>query len=87
VSAQIVLIHSIDEAECLLLAASLAAVRETRDSDSAATISDVDTPGEFFQRNGDTELLDGTQIQLVLILTIERQEDVKTAWRILAISK
>jgi hypothetical protein len=87
VSAEIVLVHSIDKAECLLLAAALAAMRETRNSDATATVSDVDTPGECFQRNGDTELLNGTQVQLVLILTIERQEKVQTAWGILAVSE
>jgi hypothetical protein len=87
VSAQIILVHSIDEAESLLLTASLATMRETGDSDSTTTVSDVDTPGERLQCDGDTELLNCPQVQLVLIFAIVREEDVKTAWRILAISE
>lgn len=85
VSAEVVLVHSIDEAECLLLTASLAAMREARNSDSAATVSNVDTPGEGLQCDWNTELLNGPQIQLVLILAIERQENMKAAWWILAV--
>ena len=85
VSAEIVLVYSIDEAECLLLTASLAAMREARNSDSAATVSDINTPGKGLQRDGNTELLNGPQVQFVLILAIKRQENMKAAWWILAV--
>ena len=75
-SAEVVLVYSIDESECQLLAASLAAMREARDGDSAATVSNVDTPWKGLQYDGNTELLNGSQVQFVLILAIERQEDV-----------
>lgn len=84
-SAEVVLVYSIDEAESLLLAAPLAAMRETRDSNSAATVSDVDTPGEGLQCDGHTELLNGPQVELILILAIERQENMEAAWWILAV--
>lgn len=84
-SAEVVLVHSIDKAECLLLTASLATVREAGDSDSATTVSNVDTPGERLERDRDTEFLNGPQVQLILVLAIERQENVKTAWWILAV--
>jgi len=85
-SAEVVLVHSIDEAECLLLATSLATVREAGNSDSTSTVSDIDTPGERLQRDRHAEFLNGPQVQLVLVLAVERQKNVKTAWRILAVS-
>jgi hypothetical protein len=85
VATEVILVYSIDEAECLLLAASLAAMREAGDSNAAATVSNIDTPGKGLQCDGNTELLDGPQVQFVLILAIERQENVEAAWRILAV--
>lgn len=85
VSAEIILVYSVDEAERLLLAASLAAMREPRDSNAAATVGDVDTSGEGIQCNGNTELLNGPQVKLILILAIERQENMEAAWRVLAV--
>ena len=75
-SAKVVLVYSVNEAERLLLAAPLAAMREARDSNPAATVSNVDTPWKGLQYDGNTELLNGSQVQFVLILAIERQEDM-----------
>ena len=84
-SAKVVLVYSVNEAERLLLAAPFAAMREARDSNPAATVSNVDTPGERLQCDGNTKLLNSAQVQLVFILAIERQENMKTAWWILAV--
>jgi hypothetical protein len=76
VAAKIILVYSVDKAECLLLTASFATVREARDSDSTATVSDVDAPGKGFECYGHAELLDRSQIKLVLVFAIERQKDM-----------
>ena len=86
-STEIVLVYSIDEPKSLLLTAALAAVSETRNSNSATTIGDIDAPGERLQRDWHIKLLDGPQVQLVLVFAIERQENMETAWWILAVGQ
>jgi hypothetical protein len=86
VAAEVILVYSIDKSERLLLTAAFAAVRETRNSDSTSTVSDVDTPGERFECDEDAELLDGSQVQLVFLFAVERQEDMQAAWRVLEVA-
>jgi hypothetical protein len=87
VSAEIVLVDSIDEAECLLLTASLAAMRKSGNSNSTTTVGDVDTPRKCFERDWHTKLLNGPQVQLVLVFAVEGKENVEAARRILAVSE
>jgi hypothetical protein len=86
VATEVILVYSIDQSECLLLTTAFAAMREARDGDSTATVSDVDTPGKGFESDGHTELSDSPQVQLILIFAIERQENVQAAWRILTVA-
>lgn len=72
VSAKVVLVNPINEAESLLLAVSLAAVRESRDRDSTATIGNVDAARESLKCDGHTEFLNCPQVKLVLVFAIKR---------------
>jgi hypothetical protein len=75
-AAEVILVYSIDQSESLLLTAAFAAVREARNSDSTATVSDVDTPGKGFKCDGYAKLFNSPQVQLILIFAVERQENV-----------
>jgi hypothetical protein len=76
VPAKIVFVDSVDETERLFLAVSLAAMRKTRDRDSTPAIGYVDAPWEGLECDRHTQFFDGPQVELVLILAVEREEDV-----------
>jgi hypothetical protein len=76
VSAQIVFVDSIDETKRLFLTISLATMRETRNRDSTPAISYVDAPWERLKCDRHTQFFDRPQVELVLILTVEREKDV-----------
>lgn len=68
---QILSVDFVDEFEGVLLAFSLASVRKSRDSYSAATVRNVDTLWVASQCYGYTELLDGVEKELILGVSIE----------------
>ena len=76
VPAEIVFVNSIDEAERLFLAVAFAAIRKTRDRDSTAEIGDVDASWKRFERYWHAQFFDGPQVELILILAVEREEDM-----------
>jgi hypothetical protein len=87
VPTEIVFVNSIDEAERLFLAVSFAAMRKTRDRYPTATVGNVNTPWERFERYRHTQLFDRSQVELVLVLAIKRKEDMQATRRIFTVGQ
>jgi hypothetical protein len=77
----------VDELESPLLAMTLTAVGETGDGDTAATVDDIDGLGVRVEGERHTELLDGVQVQLVFLVSVEGEEDVQARRRVFAVDE
>jgi hypothetical protein len=77
----------VDELEGPLLAMALATVWETGDSDTTATVDDINRLGVGVEGKRNTELLDGVKVQFILLVSVERQENVKAGRRVLAVDE
>jgi hypothetical protein len=71
VALQVLAVYLVDELEGPLLTVSLATVGETRDGNTAASVGYVDGLGIRIEGQGHAEFLNGIQIELVLLVTVE----------------
>lgn len=77
-------VHFVDQLEGLLLAVSLAAVREPSDCDLRASISDIETYGMLLEV-WHTKSFQGVDVEFVDLVAIEAEEEMDTSWRIVAV--
>jgi hypothetical protein len=87
VALDVLAVDLVDELEGPLLAMALTTVGETRHSDTTAAVDDIDGLGVRIKGERHTELLNGVQVQLVFLVSVEGEEDVKTGWRVLAVDE
>ena len=78
VSLEILGVNLVDELEGPLLAVTFTTVGEAGDGNAAATVDDIDGLGVCVERKRDAELLDGVQVKLVFLVSVEGEEDVQT---------
>lgn len=58
------------------LTAALTAMRKARDGDATSAISYIDTLWVLSQRERNTEFPDRVEVKLILLVAIEREEDM-----------
>lgn len=85
VALEIFRVDLVDEFECPLLAVSFSTVGEPRNGDTAATIGHIDGLGVRIKSERNTKFLNGVEIELVLLVAVERKEDVQTRRRVVAV--
>jgi hypothetical protein len=60
-------------------------VGEAGDGNAAATVDDIDGLGVGVEREGYTELLNGVEVEFVLLVSVEGEEDVQAGGRVFAV--
>jgi hypothetical protein len=87
VALDVLAVDLVDELEGPLLAMTLTAVGETGDGDTAATVDDIDGLGVRIKGERHAELLNGVEVQLVFLVSVEGEEDVEARRRVFAVDK
>lgn len=80
-------VNLVNELESSLLAMTLSTVGESGDSDTAATVDDIDGLGIGVESEWYTKLLDGVEVQLVLLVSVEGEEDMEARGGIFAVDQ
>lgn len=82
---QVLGVNLVNELEGGLLAMSLSTMRKPRNCDARSPIGNINTFGIAFQGQRYSEFLDCLQVQLILLISIERKKDVKARRRIITV--
>lgn len=86
-SLDVTFVDLVDQFERLLLTASLATMRKSGNGNTSTAIDDINTLRVCFQGHWYTKFLDRVEIKLILLISVERQKDVQTSWRIVAVDE
>jgi hypothetical protein len=87
VALDVLAVDLVDKLEGPLLTMTLATVGETGDGDTTATVDDINGLGVRVEGKRHTELLNSVQVQLIFLVSVEGEENVKAGWRVLAIDE
>jgi hypothetical protein len=85
VSLEILCINLVNKLESLLLSTSFPAMYKSRNSDTTASVNNIDTPRVRIQSQGNSELLNGIKVQFVFLVAIKGEKYVHARRRVFAV--